>query len=204
MGEDLLVSRRAVHLPQMEQKGMKAIQMRRWTREEYDRMIAAGLFKPGERLELVDGEIFQMTPQGSAHFTAIQLTDEALRHAFGSGFVVRAQAPLALGPDSEPEPDVAVVTGNARDYRDAHPATALLVVEVADSTVDYARGRKITLYARAGIIEYWIVNLIERCLEVYRKPDQDTYLHCRRLVTGDKIAPLAAADKKIEVSDILP
>ncbi len=183
---------------------MKAIQMRRWTREEYDRMIAAGLFKDGERLELIDGEILQMAQQGSAHFTAIQLTEEALRHAFGSGFVVRAQAPLALSPDSEPEPDIAVVTGNVRDYRDAHPATALLMVEVADSTIDHDRRRKVSLYARAGIIEYWIVNLIESCLEVYRNPDQGIYLQTRRLGTGDQIAPLAAPDKKIAVSDILP
>lgn len=183
---------------------MRAIQMRRWTRDEYDRMIAAGMFKPGERIELVDGEILQMTPQGSAHFTAIRLAEEVLRSAFGAGFEVRAQAPLALSPDSEPEPDIAVVTGNAREYRDAHPETALLVVEVADSTLEYDRQRKGNLYALASIREYWIVNLIEPCLEVYRNPNQGTYLSSRRLVAGDYIAPAAAPDERIAISEIIP
>ncbi len=175
---------------------MQATQVRRWTREEYDRMIAAGMFKPGERIELIDGEILQMPPQGSAHFTAIQLAEEALRGAFGAGFVVRTRAPLALGPDSEPEPDIAVASGNARDYREAHPATALLLVEVADSTLDYDRRRKGELYARAGIREYWIVNLLESCLEVYRDPDQGIYLESRRLAAGDEIVPLTAPDNR--------
>ena len=183
---------------------MRAIQMRRWTRVEYDRMIAAGMFKPGERIELVDGEILQMTPQGSAHFTAIRLAEEILRSAFGTGFEVRAQAPLALSPNSEPEPDLAVVPGNAREYRDAHPETALLVVEVADSTLEYDRRRKGSLYALAGIREYWIVNLIDRCLEAYRDPGQGAYQSSRRLVAGDHIAPIAAPDRKTEISEIIP
>ena len=183
---------------------MKAIEMRRWTREEYDKMIAAGVFSPGERLELVDGEILRMTPQGSTHFTAIRLAEEALRKAFGAGFEVRAQAPLALSPHSEPEPDIAVVRGNARDYRDAHPQTALLVVEIADSTLEYDRRRKASLYARAGIPEYWIVNLADPCVEVYRDPDQGSYSFSQRFLPGDRISPLAAPETKIAVADILP
>jgi len=182
---------------------MKAIEMRRWTREEYDRMIAAGVFAPGERLELVEGEILQMPPQGSSRFTAIRLVEDALRGAFGAAFEVRAQAPLAISPDSEPEPDIAVVPASARDYRNAHPATALLVVEVADSTLEYNRGRKGRLYARAGIGEYWIVNLIDSCVEAYRDPEQQGYRSSHRFTAADQISPLAAPEAKIAVAEIL-
>jgi Uma2 family endonuclease len=181
---------------------MKAIEMRRWTREEYDKMIAADMFAPGERVELIDGEILQMTPQGSVHATVIQLLHDALRLAFGSAFSIRSQLPIALAPDSEPEPDLAVVPGNARDYWDAHPATALLLVEVSDTTLEYDRQRKGSLYARAGIEDYWIVNIIDRCIEVYRDPGQESYRTCQRFVPGDHISPLAAPQAKISVADI--
>ncbi len=183
---------------------MKAIEIRRWTRSEYEKMIAAGLFAPGERVELIDGEILQMTPQGSFHATAVRLAEDALRTAFGLDFDVRAQMPLALGPASEPEPDVAVVPGSARDYREAHPATALLVVEVADSTLEYDRERKGTVYAAAGIADYWVVNLVDHWLEVYRDPREGQYLSTRRYLPGDHIAPLAVPASQIPVADILP
>jgi len=183
---------------------MKAIEMRRWTRDEYDRMIAAGLFAPGEQVELIDGEILQVTPQGSFHATAIRLTEDALRAAFGSAFDVRAQLPLALDPASEPEPDVVVVPGSPRDYREAHPTAALLVVEIADATLVHDRQRKGSLYARADIQEYWIVNLVDCCIEVYRDPLQGRYGSSRRYLPGDQITPLAAPESKISVADILP
>ncbi len=88
---------------------MKAIGLRRWSRAEYDRMVAAGLFAPGERVELIDGEILTVTPQGSLHATAIRLAEDLLRAAFGPGFDVRAQLPIAADARSEPEPDIAVV-----------------------------------------------------------------------------------------------
>ena len=181
---------------------MKAIEMRRWTREEYDKMIAAGMFAPGERVELVDGEILQMTPQGSAHFTAIGLAEEALRKAFGPGFQVRVQGPLGISCTSEPEPDLAVVPGNAWDYWDAHPATALLLVEVSDATLEHDRRRKGSLYARAGIQDYWIVNIIDRCVEVYRDPGHESYRTCQRFFVGDSLAPLAAPEAMISVAEI--
>jgi Uma2 family endonuclease len=183
---------------------MKAIEMRRWTRDEYERMIATGLFAPDERVELIDGEILQVTPQGSFHATAIRLTEDALRAAFGSAFEVRAQLPLALDPASEPEPDVAVVPGSPRDYREVHPTAALLVIEIADTTLVHDRQRKGSLYARAGIQEYWIINLVDRCVEVYRDPLQGRYGSSRRYLPGDHITPLVAPESKISVADILP
>jgi Uma2 family endonuclease len=118
---------------------MSPVQVKRWTREDNDRMIDAGIFAPGERVELLDGEIIDISPQKSGHTTAVRLTEEALRAVFGAGFEVRTQMPLALDSYSEPEPDVAVVPGSPRDYRDAHPSSALLVVEVTDSTLAYDR-----------------------------------------------------------------
>ena len=142
---------------------------RRWTRVEYDRLIEAGVFQPGEPIELLGGLLVVAEPQGDAHFTAIRLAEEALRAAFGPGWEVRPQGPIALDAESEPEPDVAVVPGSTRDYRDGHPAHAALVVEVAESSLRRDREVKGSLYARAGIADYWIVNLGDRVLEVFRR-----------------------------------
>jgi Uma2 family endonuclease len=176
--------------------------MRRWTREEYDKMIAAGIFASGDRVELVDGEILQMTPQGSVHATVIQLVHDALRLAFGPTFSIRQQLPIALAADSEPEPDLAVVLGNPLDYWDAHPATALLLVEISDTTLERDRQRKGSLYARAGVQDYWIVNLIDRCVEVYREPHQGAYQSCQRFLAGENVAPLAVPEAMIPVAGI--
>ena len=141
------------------------VSQHRWSRAEYDRAIEAGVFGPDARLELIEGAILAMGPQGSEHFTGIELVVDALRVAFGAGYRVRTQGPLAAGEDSEPEPDVAVVAGDARSYRDAHPTSALLVVEVSDHSLHRDRTVKQRLYARCGIPEYWILALPERRLE---------------------------------------
>src|SRR5258706_12147964 len=152
-----------------------AKEFRHWTREEYERLVAEGFFQPEERLELVDGLIFEMTPQNSWHAAAIQALQEALLPIFGKGYSLRVQMPLALGFDSEPEPDLAVVTGHWRNYRDRHPATAVLVVEVAETTLLHDRERKASLYSRAGIPDYWILNRAGACLEVLRDPQNGVY-----------------------------
>jgi Uma2 family endonuclease len=174
-------------------------------------MADAGIFAPGERVELIEGEIIAMTPQKSPHATAIWLAQEALRLAFGAGFHVRSQLPLTLGPDSEPEPDAAVVRGTAREYVDGHPTTAILVVEVADTTLEFDRGRKAAMYARAGIPEYWIVNLPDRVLEVHRdlgplpdRPAEHGYRSTRRTGSSDAVAPLSSPTAHVRVADLLP
>jgi Uma2 family endonuclease len=111
---------------------------------------------------------------------------------------------LALDPSSEPEPDLSVVVGSWKDYRETHPSSAVLVVEVADTSLEYDRDRKGSLYARARIADYWIINLPEQCVEVYRDPEQGIYRSRRRFMPGEKISPLAAPDATINVADLLP
>ena len=123
---------------------------------------------------------------------------------------LRPQLPLAMDLYSAPEPDIAVVRGSPRDYRDAHPSSAVLVIEVADATLQQDRERKGSLYARAGISDYWIVNVPDRCVEVYRDPAPapDTaygwaYRMKHVFATGEQVAPLASPEARIAVSDLL-
>ena len=185
--------------------------LRKWTRAEYERLIEIGVFRPGEPVELLGGELMVSEPQGSAHYTAIGLVEDALRAALGPGWLVRSQGPIALTDDSEPEPDIAVTRGSRRDYSREHPARPALVVEVAESSLSLDREHKGSLYARAGVVDYWILNLVERVLEIYREPILDPttrfggrYASREILAPGASAAPLAAPAARIPVSDVLP
>jgi Uma2 family endonuclease len=186
-----------------------AVQIKRWTRREYDRMAEAGIFSQEDRVQLIEGDIITMTPQNSPHASAIGKTERTLERLFGTSVWVRVQMPLIVDPDSEPEPDLVVVPGTPDDYRDEHPRSALLVVEVSDTTLALDRDRKRVIYARAGIQEYWIVNLAERCLEVYRDPvaspgQAALYRSSQKLSPSDSLAPLAASGTTVAVADLLP
>jgi Uma2 family endonuclease len=184
---------------------------RRWTRVEYDRLIDLGIFRPGEHLELLGGELIVSEPQGTLHAVAVGLVEDALRACFGPGWAVRVQMPIALDDESEPEPDLAVVPGTHRDYEAAHPARPALLVEVAESSLADDRGTKAALYARAGISDYWILNLVDRVLEVCRDPVAGAapptggrYREVAVLRPGASIAPLARPDASIEIAALLP
>ena len=184
---------------------------RRWTRIEYEKLIDLGIFQPGDPIELIGGELMVAEPQGAEHYTAIQKTARALEAAFGSGWVVRTQGPIGLDDDSEPEPDVAVVPGGLEDYRSAHPSRPVLTVEVAESSLGSDRERKGSVYARAGLQDYWILNLEDRVLEVYREPAADPsalfrWRYGRREVfdASARVSPLAAPGAGVRVSDLLP
>lgn len=182
----------------------RALDVRHWTREEYERLADTGHFASGQRVELVEGVIYEMSPQKGRHAAGIRGVEEALRAAFRQGYDVRVQLPIALGPDSEPEPDVAVVPGSWRDYPDAHPTTAVLVVEVSESSSFHDRERKRSLYARSGVPEYWILDLSEDRLEVYRNPGEAGYEIRLLLKSGDSVAPLASPGVPVAIADILP
>jgi Uma2 family endonuclease len=174
---------------------------RRWTKGEYSRMAALGWFE-GERVELVEGEVIVATPQNFAHVAATARTSKVLETAFGQGAWVRTQMPLDLGDYSHPEPDVSMVPGGLEDYSD-HPRSALLVLEVSDTTLGYDRMRKAAMYADAGIPEYWILNLVDRRLEVHRDPASGQYSKVVALTEADFASPLAAPGVRIPVGDLL-
>jgi Uma2 family endonuclease len=186
-----------------------SVQVRRWTRQEYDRMTEAGLLTENDRVELIGGEILTVTPQKSRHATAVVLAGDALRRVLPPDFHVRTQLPLALGDDSEPAPDIIVVPGSARDYRDAHPQSAALLVEVSESTLAFDRQVKGSVYARERIPEYWIINLVEAVVEIYRDPVEDpsarfgwSYAQSNRVTrNGSILLPFGGV---VSATDFLP
>ena len=187
------------------------VKTRRWKRVEYERLIETGFFQPGDPVELIGGQLIVAEPQGSGHFAAIRAVEEALRAAFGVGWDVRGQGPVALDEESEPEPDVAVVPGSFRDYVAAHPSRPVLVVEVSESSLALDRHHKGSVYARAGLDDYWIVNLVDRVLEVHRNPGPDPaasfgwrYQSVEALERGASVSPLALSGARIRVADLLP
>ena len=139
------------------------------------------------------------------------MADDALRSALPAGWIVRGQDPLALDDESAPEPDIAVVRGSLADYRHAHPARPALIIEVAESSLRFDRIEKGSLYARAGIVDYWIVNLVDRVLEVYRDPGADVtapygwrYLSVERFTPPSSVAPIGVPATPIPVAALLP
>jgi Uma2 family endonuclease len=177
--------------------------LRRFNVAEYHQMIEAGILVEGERVQLVEGLLVQMTPHGGPHALAVQRLNKILTRGLGDTYAVRPQLPLTLGDDSEPEPDLAVVL--ARDAEGPeHPRAAVLVVEVSRSTLSYDRTVKAALYARHGIPEYWIVNVQQRCVEVYREPDR-TAGRYRTLLTrtsGDTLEASAVPDVRLTVDEL--
>jgi Uma2 family endonuclease len=187
------------------------VKTHRWRRVEYERLIESGFFRPGDPVELVGGQLIVAEPQGSRHFAAVQAMEEALRTAFGRGWQIRGQGPLALDEESEPEPDVAVVPGSFRDYVDGHPSRPVLVVEISESSLGLDRDHKGSLYARAGLADYWIVNLVDQALEVYRDPGPDPAApfgwryRSVEVLRGEAVAsPLASGGARVHVRDVLP
>jgi Uma2 family endonuclease len=165
----------------------------------------------GEPLELLGGQLVVAEPKGAYHSSAVSAAEYALRASLPSGWIVRTQLPVSLDDESEPEPDLVVVPGHPSDYRHAHPERPALAVEVADSSLYFDRRHKGSLYARARIQDYWIVNLVDRVLEIYRDPGPDAsalygwqYRSMVRLTPPAIAVPLAFTNSQISVVDLLP
>ncbi|HXH82046.1 MAG TPA: Uma2 family endonuclease [Candidatus Tectomicrobia bacterium] len=183
---------------------------KRWRRVEYERLVDLGAFE-GEPLELIGGQLIVAEPKGSPHAAAVGMASDALRAALPPGWIVRVQDPLALDDESAPEPDVAVVRGRHADYRDAHPTRAALIVEVAESSLGFDRGHKGSLYARGAIADYWIVNLVDRVLEVHREPRPDLtapfgwrYTSVQRFRPPARVALREVPAASVPVAALLP
>lgn len=184
---------------------------RRWTRKEYDRLIELDIIHEDERLELLDGLLVLRNRLAPAEAAALRRMTDALRPAFGAGWLIESRFPIALDDDSEPEPDVAVVRGDPDDFVTEHPYRPALVVEITLTTLELDRDIKGGLYARAGVPDYWIVNLVDGVLEVRRGPVTSdvapygwTYERLGVLGREDSVTPLAAPFAIVPVGELLP
>ena len=183
-----------------------------FNRRDFYRIIEAGVFAPDDHLELIEGQIIvKERPMKSAHATGQVRSETRMRQIFSVGHHVRAQLPITLNNKNEPLPDIAVVVGSIDDYEAKHPTTAVLIIEISDTTLRHDREAKSALYARAGIPDYWILNLKECVLEVRRSPGAMRgkplgygYAELRELKEPESVAPLAASDSPVLVSDLLP
>jgi Uma2 family endonuclease len=175
-----------------------------WTVDQFHYLGDLGMFE-GHRAMLIDGVIVEEGPMNPPHRIALELSAEANRAAFGSGWRVCVRMPLVLGQFTDPEPDVAVIAGSARGAT-THPTTAALVVEVADTSLHYDTTVKLALYAAGGIADYWVLDVNARQLLVFRDPvpASRTYGTQRTLGPTDVIDPLAAPGRTVRVADLLP
>lgn len=173
--------------------------------DDYHRMAADGLFSEDDRVELIEGEIVEMTPIGSWHAGSVRRLDDLFTTSLGRRALVDKEHPVSLGDWSEPEPDLAVLVRRDDYYTSINPTAAdvFLVVEVADSSASYDRGVKAPLYAHQGIREYWLLDLRGQVLEIYRQPSPAGYRKIQRLRRGDSIAMEAFPDVVFSVSDLL-
>ena len=180
-----------------------------WTVEEIERLTDMGAFN-GQKFELLEGDLIEKMTQLTPHAVGVRLMTIKLESLFREGYDVRGQLPLVTY-NSKPEPDLAVVLGSPRDFLENHPSTALLVVEISDTTLLTDRDTKSHIYARAGIADYWIVNLNARQIEVRRDPRQDetaplgwTYGSLQTLDVSAQLTPLARPEAAFAVADVLP
>ena len=195
----------------MRTKQRKDVKTRRWTKAEYYRLGELGFFD-GQRVELIEGRLMVLSPQNRLHAGMVERLDCVIRELFGTGYRFRAQLPLDLGQTTEPEPDFVVGVGvPLAATTTGHPTRALLVIEVSESTLRYDQGDKASLYARAGVWDYWIINLVDNQVEIYRDPVPDPahlwgfrYASRVDLVPPAQVAPLALPGRTIAVADLLP
>jgi Uma2 family endonuclease len=171
---------------------------------DYYRMAECGVLRPDERVELLDGQVVPMTPIGPRHQGCVDFLSGRL-HRFAGDVIVRVQGPVHLGDYGEPEADLALLAPRADNYRAAHPRPddTLLVIEVADTSLERDRDVKLPLYAAAAIPEVWIVALNAGRVEVYREPGADGYASVRHAGPGDTLTPLRLPQVSLQVDDIL-
>ena len=184
----------------------QARERRRFTVAEYYAMADAGILTEKDRVELLDGEIVLMAPIGNRHQSSVDGHGEMFTLRLQGRANVRIQGPVRLDDDNEPEPDVTLLRRRDDYYATGHPGPddVLLLIEVADSTLDFDRNVKLPLYARAGIPEVWIVNLQDRRVESYTDPTEDGYATVRYFEAGSSVAPLHFPDIALEVERIIP
>ena len=167
-----------------------AMPYHRWSVEEYHQMARSGLLDETDRVELIEGELIDMAPIGSKHAFRVDSVARALQLAAGKDFLVRVQNPILLGEHSEPQPDIAVVKD--KNYAESHPSAddVLLIVEVSDTTLAYDRDVKLSLYARHGISEVWLLDVNAGELTVYREPIEGQYRLIRKPTKAEVVSSI--------------
>lgn len=184
---------------------MTADNQHRFTVKDYYRMGEAGVLRPDARVELLDGKIFDVLPIRPFHSGVIIRLLRLFSEFSRDRWLVSAHNPVHLDEYSEPKPDLMLLKPDPDDYTNAHPAPddVFLLIEVADSSLNFDRGEKIPAYGRAGISEVWIINLSARTIEIYREPHFTGYEICQTLRAGEKVSPRAFPDVELEVAELL-
>ena len=190
--------------PQLSRQRPTAPARHRLTATEFRRMAEAGILREDERIELIEGELIDMAPIGSRHASTVARLTAWLNRAASGRLIVFPQNPVSLSEHSEPQPDLALLKPRDDYYRAALPTAedVLLLIEVADTTLDYDKVTKVPLYARSGIAEVWLVNLRDAVIEVFRGPGAQGYARVTRVERDQCIAPLAFADLVLTVEEL--
>jgi len=185
-------------------KGM--VRTRRFTRREYHRLGEAGILGEDERVELLEGNLVEMSPIGSRHAACVKKINALFHRTLEGRALVGVQDPIRLSEDSEPQPDLVLLRPRADFYAEDHPGPedVLLLVEVAEASLAYDREVKLPLYAQAGIPEVWLVHLAENQVEVHRGPREGRYGETQTLVPSQSLSPLAFPEVRFKVEDLLP
>ena len=181
------------------------ITRKRFTTHEYEQIIAAGVIGEDDRVELLEGEIVEMSPIGPSHSSCVVRLTRLLYKLDAPDIIIRVQDPIHLGEFSKPQPDISVVQQRDDLYSSGHPEPEdiLLLIEVAESSLSYDRDAKLPLYARAGIPEVWIVALLPQTVEVFRSPGENGYNEATGLHRGDTVAALNLPQLTLTVASIL-
>jgi Uma2 family endonuclease len=185
---------------------MTATDVRLWTVEEYHRMLEAEILTDSDRVELLEGQILEMSPQQPPHAATTQRSFNYLSRLLAGKAFLRMQLPVTLRPNSEPEPDIAVVQIDSGEYADHHPTAAdiFLLVEVADTTLRRDCQQKARIYAQAKIAEYWVLDVSDRQVYVFRQPEENAYLQETIIAEDATISLLAFPEIEVQVSQLFP
>lgn len=177
---------------------------RKFTVQQYHKMLESGILTEDDRVELIRGEIIEMSPIGTKHAACVNRLINLLVQLLGKRVIVAAQNPIALNDNSEPQPDVALLKPRDDFYATAHPQPQdiLLLIEVADSTIIYDREEKIPLYAEANIIEVWLVDINEQIVEIYQQPTAAGYQQMQKFTSGQSLSIQAFPNVIINVNEI--
>ena len=178
---------------------------RLWKVEEYYRIAETGILDPDERVELIEGKIIRMAAKGIAHVIAGRRSHNLLEARLGGRVLVWTQDPIRLNDYSEPEPDIALVMPPLERYRDRHPTASdvYLIIEIADTTINNDCQKKSRVYARSGIADYWVLDVVDRQLHVFREPGKDAYQNESIFSENEAVSLLAFPDVNLVVGEML-